>query len=104
MWISANNSMLLLVNKYVFISYLKDVVIQLILEFKTVLENTTQSFLKILEVFFWGHPVYVFIDFALPNDEYLNLFIKNLKYLNLKHSGFCTIVQNRLIYNKVNIH
>ena len=34
--------------------------IQLILEFKTGLENIIQSFLKILKERFLGHPVYIY--------------------------------------------
>ena len=38
--------------------FLNDVDLQLFLEFRTVLENIIQSFLKINKGLFFGHPVY----------------------------------------------
>ena len=61
------------------ISFLNDVDIQLILEFKKVLENITQSFLKIFKIFFLGHPVCIKL-IILTNLILKHTFQNNVKF------------------------
>ena len=60
------------------ISFLNDVDIQLIIEFKTVLENTIKSFLKTLKCFL-GNPIYLSIVQQMLINQWLVLWQLNLE-------------------------